>query len=566
MKFKNFLRGGAGKSALVVVTAIGLVAILALNLLLTYLGVQKLLYIDMTPEGFYTLSDEMVKHTSFIDGLDNDDRKITITFCADPDALIGNQTLRLPYFLALGLENRYSRVEVETVNVNYNPTAVSKYKATSRTQISPTDIIVSYGDRYRIIGANALWVNDTDDNLYSFNGEYKMASILMSVTAKNRPAAYFVTNHGEVYYDAENPSRVENEDARAIYDLLTERGLEVKTVDLSSVDDVPEDCVLLIINNPTTDFAVDNDQLDNFSYVSETEKLDRYLVREYGSIMVAVDPSELQSMPSFEGFLYEWGFEINGSIVVDDKYYMATDEGDHTRIFGAYDTDEASYGMAIYEDIASLPSAPLMAFSGTGYITCSIKPDKTQNEAGTLSVSRKYAPFFYSSDVAKAKELDSQGQISGTVVHDAGRKGRMDLSAVTTRMEIDQVTAEYKYSYIFCTPSADAFSNSILGEASYSNYDVMSSLVENISRIDEYASLELGGVSMNSTRLGGKPFLDQKIYTTNTTDYSEITGEEEIILMGLNSSSRIALTVIVMIAPCALLVLGIVVRTKRKFR
>ena len=566
MKFKRFLRGGAGKSVTVAVTAAALVAILALNLVLTYLGVQKLLYIDMTPEGFYTVSEEMAAHTSFIDGLDDDERKITFTFCSDPDTLLGNERLRLTYFLALGLANMYDRVEVETVNVTYNPTAVSKYKATSLTTISPTDIIISYGDRYRIIGADALWVSDTDGNLYSYNGEYKVASILMSVTAKNRPAAYFVTNHGETYYDAENPSREENEEARALFELLSDRGLAVKTVDLSAVSDVPDDCVLLIINNPTSDFEVDESQLGSFSYISETEKLDRYLVMEQGAIMVAADPASLRNMPSFDSFLYDWGFDISQSIVVDDEYYMASDDGSHTKIFGAYDTDEASYGMAIYESFATLPSAPLMAFSDTGYISCSFGPDKGGNEDGTVSVSRRYAPFFYSSDVAKAKELGEDGILTDNVAHNVALKGKMDLSAVTTRMEINQETAEYEYSYIFCAPSGDAFSNDILGEAAYANFDVTSALVENISRIDEHASLELGGTSMNSQKLGGKPFLDQTIYETNTTDYNTDTMEEEIILRGLNSSSRTALAIIIMLAPVAALAVGIVVRTKRKYR
>ena len=142
----------------------------------------------------------------------------------------------------------------------------------------------------------------------------------------------------------------------------------------------------------------------------------------------------------------------------------------------------------------------------------------------------------------------------------------MDLSAVTTRMEIDQQTAEYKYSYIFCTPSADAFSNEILGSTAFANFDVMSALVENISRIDEHASMELGGVSMNSSKLGGKPFVDQSIKETNTTRYSAETREDEIVFFGLGSSSRTVLTVLVMLAPVAVLAAGIYVRTRRKYK
>jgi hypothetical protein len=33
-------------------------------------------------------------------------------------------------------------------------------------------------------------------------------------------------------------------------DLLTERGLNIKTLELSAVDKIPDDCAVLIINNP----------------------------------------------------------------------------------------------------------------------------------------------------------------------------------------------------------------------------------------------------------------------------------------------------------------------------
>ena len=183
MKIKKFIRGGAGKYILAAVTCAVVVGVVVLNLLLTYVGLNELVYLDLTTEEFYTVSDAMKEHTAFIDKLESPDKKIKITFCNDPDMLISAQNVRMPYFLALGLAKLYpERVEVETVNVAYNPTAVSKYKANSLTQIKSTDIIISYGDRYRIVGADSMWVADSSTNtLYSFNGEYKMATDRKSV-------------------------------------------------------------------------------------------------------------------------------------------------------------------------------------------------------------------------------------------------------------------------------------------------------------------------------------------------------------------------------------------------
>ena len=561
MKNKGFIRRVTGKCAGAVLTAVVVVLVIALNLALTYFGGVGLWLADMTPEGLYTVSDDMKKYTSFIDELDNDEREIKITFCSDPDILISSEKLRVPYFLALGLQNIYDRVNVETVNVEYNPTAVSKYKATSLSVIEGSDIIVSYGDRYRVVDAKSFWLNDGDGNLYSFNGEYKLTSVIMSVVAKNRPVAYFVTNHGETYYDADNPSREENAEAEAIYDLLTERGLATKTLDLSLVDDIPDDCVLLVINNPRTDFTYDESKLNTFGYISETEKIDRYLVMNQGAVMISKDYK--LDLPNFEGFLYEWGFEIADALVMDDENALASDGEYSTKIIGEYDTDENSYGMAIYENFASLLTAPIMAFSNTSYITSSYGADESATEPGTIIADRNYAPFFYSSDKAYAKAYEN-GTLGG-VVHDASKIGKMDLSAVTTRIEIDQYTAEYKYSYVFCTPSADAFSNEILGNSSYVNFEVTSALVENMSRIDEYASIDLGGTSFNSSSTGGKPLVYPTLLSSPTYDYSELTGQDEIVFYAFTDATKGVFTAFVCAAPVALLIIGVAVRIKRKF-
>ena len=190
------------------ITILLLVAVIGLNLVLTYFGVQKTIFFDMTPEGLYTLSDamkdecdEMVKRLRE----EGADKKITVTFCTDPDYLIASEDSRLTYFMALKLKNRYpDYIEVKTENVFLNPTSVSQYKTTSLSKIEPNDVIVSYGDRYRIASHNYFWVNGKSEHDY-YNGEYRIATMMRSVTAIAHPVAYFLTDHGESYYDPENP-------------------------------------------------------------------------------------------------------------------------------------------------------------------------------------------------------------------------------------------------------------------------------------------------------------------------------------------------------------------------
>lgn len=532
-----------------VVSVLSVVLVLALNLLITYFGLYNSFYVDTTSEGLYSLSEEMKRECDFIDELDEDDRCVKITFCADPDTLIASEQMRVTYFMALKLAQRYENLEVETVNVVYNPTAVAKYKPTSLKTINPTDIIVSYGDRYRISGANKFWVT-SNDKLWSYNGEYRMVTLIKSVTAVNRPVAYFITDHGESYYDASAPESEMSLDNAALYDLISERGMQVKTLKISEVDAIPEDCVLLIINNPKTDFAIDEDRLDELGYISDTEKLDRYLVKNQGAIMVArdYDESRREPLPVLDAFLAEWGFAFSDARVYDDENYIAREDGAYSDVLGEYDTDENSYGYAIYGAIASVSSAPPMVFSDAGYITCSYSSAESVPEDGTPSISRNFASLFDSYETAYASRLGADG------MSELVKKGSMTLAATTSRIHLNSETAENSYSYLFCANSPSFFSNEVLGNASYSNYEAVSSLVENIARTDSYASMELGGVSGNSPKLGGKQLLDASMQSTPTDEK-----------LGLSLNVVIGITVVLMLIPVAVMVTGIAVSVRRKF-
>lgn len=549
MKTK-LLKGKSGRSrTFAAITAVLIVAVVALNLLVTYFGLHGSFYVDTTSEGLYTLTDAMIEECRFVDKLDTDDRTVKITFCADPDTLIDSELTRVTYFMALKLAGEFDNLEVETVNVEYNPTAVAKYKSTSLKAINQSDVIVSYGDRYRIVNASKFWVTSGGE-LWSYNGEYRMASLIKSVTAVNRPSAYFVTDHGESYYDVTAPESEMSLELASFYDLLGERGLEVKTLKISEVSEIPDDCVLLIVNNPKTDFAVDPDRYDELSYVSDTEKLDRYLVKRQGAIMVArdYDATRREPLPIFDAFLREWGFSFGDATVEDDENHMTRVDGEYSDVVAELDRDEDSYGYAIYGDLASLMSAPPLVFSDSGYIECSYPGGESIPEDGSISTGRNYASLTdtYSSAYATATSEDGMSALVN--------RGAMTLAATSTRIYLDSHTAENQYSYLFCTNSPSFFSSDVLGNLSYANYDVVSSLVENIARIDDYASIDLGGISGNSANVGGKPLSDLKLYPTGTEDKKPVV-----------SSVITRTTVFVMLVPVAIAISGIVVFIRRKF-
>ena len=549
-----------------IITVATIVTLFGVNLLLSIVGLNKTVYIDMTPEGLYSVSDEMLEECKFLNDLDKE-RDIKIIFCNDPDKLKESTVTRTTYFMALKLQKKFDNISVEAENVNFNPTKVAKYKATSLSEIKTSDIIVAYGDRYRIVSADSFWATSDGETAFAFyNGEYKLATLLKSVTRANGndPVAYFLTGHGETVYNKDkldSPATLATEQFK---NLLIDRGLRVDVLDLSEKD-IPDDCAMLIINNPTEDYKIkdsDKDKLNSFSYVSELEKIDRFLTQNQGALMVSLDPGT-ENLDNLKRYLDEWGFDFSSSVLhvpkdptVDNPY----DYSNRTNVMnGVYSADAESYAYAIYGGFSDLSSAPKTVFAGSGYLSCSFGIESTTIEPGSFDVTRIYNSFITAPKNAVPYTSNEQGAAR------AEEKDSYDLAAVSVRTCFNNTTAERTYSYVFCANDGDFFSNDLLGNAAYANFEIMSALIDNISRTDIYASTSLGGSTLNTDKVGGKQLVSTALLAEDTEDVSP-SGDEIIVTRGITVTAKTLITVAVAVMPVAALTMGIIVHLKRKYR
>ena len=546
------------------ITAAAVVLLLVVNIIMSHVGLFKAFYIDLTPEELYTATDMMIEECSFIDelGKTDGDKEVKITFCTDPDHLMSSVVTRYTYALALKLQNKFKNLKVECINVANNPMALAQYKKTSLTELDVSNIIVSYGDRYRIAGAMNFWTT----NYFSYDGEYKLANLIRSVTAINQPKAYFVTDCGAEYYDEENPESEMSLDYAYFYDILIQSGLDVRKLSLYDEGEIPDDCALLMIINPKSDFLADESQFDSMSYISPLEKVDNFLMGNQGAVIATRDYDKDLELNNFDDFLYEWGFDFGQSLVKDKEN---CEGGDSTNIEIEYETDENSYANAIYGDFANLISAPATVVTDSGYIKCSFGNFVQKNESGSMIVTRNYEPFFTTHDTAGAYLYSSEtGNYKDSTTLDGDNVGALDLAALSIRQNFDTVSAEYTYSYLFCSASAGLFKSDVLGKAYYANYEITAALIDNISRVDDYASIHLGSSSMNSKKFGGKQIQnatlkpeDEMIYTQN----EEGTPILKKTNYGLGTAGKIIFTSAAMLLPVSLLVAGVIIVIKRKF-
>ena len=245
----------------------------------------------------------------------------------------------------------------------------------------------------------------------------------------------------------------------------------------------------------------------------------------------------------------------------DSEESLPDPDASNTVLIGQYNEDENGYGYAIYGDFVSLSSAPSTIVRDTGYIRCSYDESPEMKEDGDFYTSRNYSPFLSSSAAAKTYAYDALTGGYDALDHKAGV---MDLCSVSVRMTTDSYSSERSYSYVFAAASGSFFSEQTLGNPSYANYDVTSALVQNISRVDEYASTDLGGTSLNSTSFGGKQLLDIAIATEDTQVYNAAMEVVEINYT-LTLGMKIFYIVLVALPVLGALAVGITVCVRRRY-
>lgn len=498
---KLSLPKGQGRNTVTLLLVCVLAAVLlVLNLFLPYALRRANVYPDMTPEGLYTLTDAMKTE---IAELDSD---VEILFLAEEDQLLADSFLRYVYVMSRKLSDESEHVSVRTVSLMKDPTAADAFKTAQGSAVSASDVIVHSGGRYKILSSTSFF--GTSNNEYiSFNGEYRLATAILSVTTfANGPYAYFAVGHGERYFvegdEGSDPSLA------AFAELLRDTGLRVGKVNLDE-EEIPADCVLLLFCGTKEDYSAGD--LYDYESPSPLKKLDKYLYTKK-SVMVFREAMDTP-LPNLEDYLSEWGIAFTSSHVTSAEESLAdsvTGVKNGDRLVATYpdsDIDAPAYEMI--KDIASLGTPPKVVIPAAAALNKTFVTTPIYTSEHT---SRSVCPVFYAG--ASAKAVDA----SGYAVDPDGDRYILAMMG----MEATLGAGEHTYSYVFASGSTEMISNDYLADNAFGNGDVMASLLRFISRTDVYASGSVGGFDPNSTAYGGKWYEDKQLSTTgvNTIVYS----------------------------------------------
>lgn len=469
------------------VTAVAVLLCLVGNLFLFYLVRENNFFGDMTTEGIYTLSPKMTEELKNVEG------DVTITFCADPDILLGDSLLRPVYITAKKLSSQLENIHVETLSLSRDPHAADAYKTTTASELTKDDVIVSYEKKVRIAASQIFYSLDEEGEYYAYKGEYQLATMILSVTGVPVPCAYFTVGHGETVYDPDNNENPGNASLTSFYNLLQDLGMRVATIDLDRAEAIPDDCVLLIMNGPTTDYG-DGDYTGYYSRPA-VEKIDRYLEAR-GSMLFFRDPdTPMSSLPAIGDYLSSWGIAVNDDVI---RYRDASVIGSEREKLSAVYTDKTTSPVsnALYSAVSDLTAAPRTVVPRTSSLSSTWR-DVTEKNL-TDRVSRKISPFLLAPDKVRAYDMTSGDILS----EDEGYT--LAMLGVTAYFAED---GTYTYSYLGAFGTSEILDETYLGSSAYGNRDILAAALRVLTMTDVYASSDLGSATdLNSANYGGKRY------------------------------------------------------------
>ena len=561
----NMPRKGARRAFHAALTVVVIAAVLAVNILFSFVADRFMWQVDETVTRYttrpgvsmYTNTEEfMAVIRDFVipmveemnaERASKGEEPITINikFCTERDKVYAAEKLRMIQYTALALQKEFPHaVKVEYLNIEQNPSQVQKYKATSSTNIYPHQIIFEFGTEYRVTSYDYFFLtNDTNSTEHwAYNGEQKFASLLLALTRAESPIAGFITNHGEKL-----------DECQSLRNLVERAGFDVMDIDLSK-DEIPEDCRLLICYDPQVDFI----GLGNPAYVegdkSEIDKLDAFLDQAY-SFMLFVD-KDTPVFPVLDEYLEEWGITVARAENAEGEVDTLTVRDQTMKLDKDGYIPMAEYvtvggGASITEDMRNVSYPAKVVFPNStaivmseSYRTTYVDVDETTGVTEAYSygsyyrngVSRYFHDVFTTGANASVEAFGKQYQVAT----DLNRFNLMTISMESRTVQETNYLSTQEPSYVAVFGSTEFASDTILDSAAYGNADVLTATLRHMGREVVPADLEF------------KAF---KNYEVDTDAYIPDPG------------TVIATTVCMTLLPIAVcIVAGVCVNVKRKYR
>ena len=506
-----------------VFTAVVILLVMLVNAVFSLLASKYSLYFDLTSSALWTLSDTAKEAISKAEG------DITITFCSDRDYIEENEYMQYISNTANEISKEFSNVHVRYINSKLDPHRLKAYKNTTNSSIRETDVIVEKGDatlradgekpgEFRKLAAEAFYVEDSGTGeLWAYNGEEIFAAACLAVTADEMPKALFTTGHGEA---------VALSDISHFMNVITMAGYEVGFIDLAT-EEIPEDCRLLIVNDPKRDFIGYDPSGNVDASASEIKKIDAFL-EENRTLMVFKSPDS-DYLRNLEEFLYTWGIVFGEGTVYDSASSL---DMAGTTVMAQY-AEEGTIASSLAKELRNSAAPPKTIFDTSRPIYVADSYTAAMNEEGVATNTYEYygnnayremSTVYFSTGSATVKQ-------NGETVDSEG-----GYSLMTITRELNYKNSDTYYGYVMAAGTKNFTAEDYINSNTYGNEDII------------YYALRMMG------REKVPADIDFKVFAT--TEIENMTSSQAI---------RTAVMLITVL-PVFFAIVGVVVTTRRKFR
>ena len=275
-----------------VFTIVFIAAVVLVNILLGYMTKRFVWEFDMTKENLFEISEDTKE---VIDDLP---MNVLITVLSDETSyrdsteLLSNLYEILQRYEALG----GGKIKVRYISPNMNPKIFDQYNELG--DLSSNYIIVETDLRKTYMAPTSLYnmkVDEETNTTYyvGLRAEQKLTSALLFVTQESVNTACYIRGHGEDYSMDE------------LDDLLTKMNYDTEVIILAQ-DEIPEECTMLIISSPDTDYSLE-----------EIDKIHEYLMRG-GDAIVSLTPETSESLTNLNMLFEEWGVRYKNEVIFDN--------------------------------------------------------------------------------------------------------------------------------------------------------------------------------------------------------------------------------------------------------
>ncbi len=213
-------------------TAVVIVLVLVLNLIVTKMDLK----VDLSTQKMYTLTEPSVE---LVKNMKDD---VTIYYLVES----GSEKTILQK-IASKYDSLSDHIKLEYKDPVLYPKFASKYVS---DEINPNSFLVvnNNNGRAKYVDYNSMIIEQVDYNTFQSNVtgidvEGKLTSAIQYVTTQNVPVLYATTGHSE------------NEVGELFKTTLEKQNVKVNSLATLTTESIPEDCNILYINEPKSDFS-----------------------------------------------------------------------------------------------------------------------------------------------------------------------------------------------------------------------------------------------------------------------------------------------------------------------